>query len=91
MILLEAMACGSAIACSSLSSMKEVAGDAAIYFNPLEIEEIVEALQKYLKDPELRKKMSDKALSRSSEFTWEKCSKETFSYLSEIYDLYSSN
>jgi glycosyltransferase involved in cell wall biosynthesis len=91
MIILEAMACGSAIACSNLSSMKEVAGDAAIYFNPHEIEEIAEALQKYLKDPELRRRMSNKAISRASAFTWEKCSKETLTYLSNIYGRYSSN
>jgi glycosyltransferase involved in cell wall biosynthesis len=91
MILLEAMACGSAIACSNLSSMKEVAGDTAIYFNPHKIEEIVKALQKYLKDPELRQKMSDKAVSRSFEFSWGKCSNATFSYISKIYDLCSSN
>jgi glycosyltransferase involved in cell wall biosynthesis len=83
MIVLEAMASGSAIACSNLSSMKEIARESVLYFNPLNEGEITATLLKYVDNPDLRKEMSKKSLERSAEFSWQKCSEETLFYLSE--------
>lgn len=43
---LEAMACGTAVACSQASSLPEVAGEAAVYFDPYNIQEMASALVK---------------------------------------------
>lgn len=91
MILLEAMACGSAIACSSLSSMKEIAKDSALYFDPYNKSEIIDALKKYFENPELRERKSKSALSRSQEYSWERCADETYSYLSKVYETYTAS
>jgi glycosyltransferase involved in cell wall biosynthesis len=79
--ILEAMACGVPVACSNTSSLPEVGGDAAIYFDPTRIEDIVGAMRRLLTDPVLRSELSAKGLVRARQFTWEKCAEETITIL----------
>lgn len=67
---LEAMCCGIPVACSNISSMPEVAGDAALLFDPYDEEAIEEALRELLTDPELRAYYAQRGLERSQRFTW---------------------
>lgn len=74
---LEAMACGTPVVTSNNSSLPEVTGDAAILVNPLEVEEIAEALMRIGRDYSLREEMRKKGLERAKLFTWEETAKKT--------------
>ena len=67
------------VVCSDNSSLPEVAGNAAIYFNPYDIESIQFAIEKVLKDKELQFDMIKKGLNRCNKFTWKKNAEETLS------------
>lgn len=69
---LEAMACGCPVACSNASSLPEVAGGAAIMFDPLDEEAIAEALQRGVEDSALREQLRRAGLARAAEFTWQR-------------------
>ncbi|HWX97272.1 MAG TPA: glycosyltransferase family 1 protein [Solirubrobacteraceae bacterium] len=74
---LEAMARGVPVACSSASSLPEVAGDAALLFDPHDDEAIARALVRLLDDRELRERLVDLGSARVREFTWERSAKLT--------------
>jgi glycosyltransferase involved in cell wall biosynthesis len=65
---LEAMACGCPVACSDVTSLPEVVGDAARLFDPTSSEEIVSAVEDVLADPEPWRR---RGLERAAAFTWE--------------------
>ncbi len=69
---LEAMACGTPVITSNLSSLPEVTGDAAILINPYNTGEITEAMQALATDSELRSRLRTLSLNRASHFSWEK-------------------
>ncbi len=69
---LEAMACGTPVITSNISSLPEVAGDAAILINPYNPGEITAAMQAIINDSETRKQLSEKGLKRANQFSWEK-------------------
>ncbi|MEH2302133.1 MAG: glycosyltransferase family 1 protein [Nostoc sp.] len=79
---LEAMACGTPVITSNLSSLPEVAGDAAILINPYNTEEITEAMQAIATDLELRSRLSSQGITHSQQFSWEKTGKATVEVLS---------
>ena len=83
-ILLEAMAAGLPIACSNRGPMPEVLGNAGLYFDPERPEEITDALIVMLNDHVLREQIAQEAYDRASEYSWERCAKETFSFLAEV-------
>jgi glycosyltransferase involved in cell wall biosynthesis len=75
--ILEAMACGRAVACSNTSAMPEVADSAAILFNPNSNDEIVLALRDLLLNAELRQRMERLGMQRASMFSWENTASKT--------------
>jgi glycosyltransferase involved in cell wall biosynthesis len=74
---LEAMERGVPVACSNASSLPEVAGDAALLFDPRDEPGIAEALQRLLGDRVLREQLRSRGLARVSEFTWERTARLT--------------
>ena len=74
---LEAMACGTPVACSNTSSLPEVAGDAVLYFDPTNIESMAHTLDRMLADAELRADLRERGLARASDFSWERTAQET--------------
>ena len=78
---LEAMACGTPVITSNLSSLPEVAGDAAILIDPYRVEEITDAMQTITNDTGLRSHLSQLGLQRASLFSWEKTGKATVEVL----------
>jgi glycosyltransferase involved in cell wall biosynthesis len=79
---LEAMACGTPVITSNLSSLPEVTGDAAILVNPHQTEEITAAMQNILNDGGVRSQLSQKGLARANLFSWEKTGQATCEVLS---------
>lgn len=75
--ILEAMACGTPVLSSNVSSIPEVAGDAAILVDPLSEQEIAEGLKRLLEDAFLRKDLSGKGLQRVLKFDWKKTAENT--------------
>jgi glycosyltransferase involved in cell wall biosynthesis len=69
---LEAMACGTPVITSNLSSLPEVTAESAILINPYQTEEIAEAMKIVASDGQLRAKLSYLGLQRTSYFSWEK-------------------
>ncbi|GBO52263.1 glycosyl transferase, group 1 [Pseudanabaena sp. lw0831] len=74
---LEAMACGTPVITSNLSSLPEVAGNAAILIDPYKVEEITDGMQAIANDAGLRSHLSELGLARASLFSWEKTGQET--------------
>jgi glycosyltransferase involved in cell wall biosynthesis len=69
---LEAMACGCPVASSNTSSLPEVLGEAALFFDPCQTEEISSAIRQMLEDEDLRNRLRQKGLERARLFTPEK-------------------
>ena len=66
------MKLGAPVACSNTSSMKEIAGDAALLFNPLKINEIFHCIVTMKQDKKLRDELISKGKERAKMFNWEK-------------------
>ena len=75
--ILEAMSCGIPVITSDVSSMPEVGGDAAVYVDPHNVEDIKKKLKNVMEDEELRKELIDKGFTQAKKFSWEKTAKET--------------
>ena len=69
---LEAMASGTPVVTSNLSSMPEVAGDAAVLVDPYDVDAIKDGIKRVLTDPELREDLVRKGLRRARHFSWER-------------------
>lgn len=67
----EAMQHGLPVACSNVSALPEVAGGAALLFDPLDDAAIAAAIDRLLTDPELAKQLAARGRSRCAELTWE--------------------
>jgi glycosyltransferase involved in cell wall biosynthesis len=74
---LEAMACGAPVACSNASAIPEVAGDAALTFDPDDESAFAEALARGLQDEALRAELRERGLAWAATFTWEKTAAAT--------------
>lgn len=77
MWLLEAFACGVPTAVSNISSMPEVGGDAALYFDPHSRAEIKNVMLKVLTNPALAKELIERGKKRLLVYSWDRCAKET--------------
>jgi glycosyltransferase involved in cell wall biosynthesis len=80
--ILEAMAAGCPVVSSNLSSMPEVAGDAAFLVNPFDVEEIAQAMHCLATDSNFSRQLSIKGRNRAEEFHWDGCALA----VAEIYD-----
>lgn len=87
MWILEAFECGTPVAVSNNSSLPEVGGDAAIYFDPYNKQEIKDAIYKVLTNNEIKQEMIAKGKQRLAEFSWEKCAKQTHQVLLSVGSL----
>jgi len=74
---LEAMACGTPVVCSKASSLPELGGDAAHYFDPRDVEGMAAALVEVLADEALRREMRRQGWQQVAHFSWERAATET--------------
>jgi glycosyltransferase involved in cell wall biosynthesis len=69
---LEAMACGTPAVTSGVSSMPEVAGDAALLIDPYDVDALVDALRRLLTDEPLRSTLITRGFAQAARFTWDR-------------------
>jgi len=82
--ILEAMACGRAVACSNTTAMPEVADAAGILFDPSSTGEMVRAISDVLLDAELRQRLERLGAQRASLFSWEKAAERTLDVYAQV-------
>jgi glycosyltransferase involved in cell wall biosynthesis len=83
---LEAMACGTPVACSNATSLPEVAGDAALLFDPAQPDAIAGALARLIDDAALRDDLRIRGLQRASCFTWQAVAARTLAVYRALGD-----
>jgi glycosyltransferase involved in cell wall biosynthesis len=81
---LEAMATSTPVITTRCTSLPEVCGDAALYVNPVDIDEISAAMVNISQNESLRINLSEKSVERSRLFGWEKCAKEYYETLTSL-------
>jgi glycosyltransferase involved in cell wall biosynthesis len=81
---LEAMARGVPLACSDATSLPEVAGDAALLFDPQDTASITAAILRVLDDPELAATLRARGLERAARFTWERCAEGVLAVYDQV-------
>lgn len=78
---LEAMACGAPVITSNSSSLPEVAGDAAMFIDPLSVTSISSAIDRVINDPERRNELQMRGTSQAARFSW----KQTADLTLDVY------
>ena len=81
---LEAMACGTPVVASNVSSLPEVAGDAAVLVDPLDPGSIAHGLERVVRDEALRRTLVAAGERRAEAFTWEDTARRTALVLREV-------
>ena len=81
---LEAMACGCPVILSDRTSLPEVGGDAVLYIDPEQPIQIVNHVNRILKNPSLREKMITNGYKQAEKFTWEKALEEFLGLIEEV-------
>jgi glycosyltransferase involved in cell wall biosynthesis len=74
---LEAMACGTPVITSNISSLPEVTGDAALLIDPSNVQEMSLAIGRLVKDASLRQELGQRGLCQASQFSWRRAAEET--------------
>jgi len=82
--LLEAMACGTPILASNVSSIPEVVGGAALLFDPYNINEMANAIDRAVTDKDLRQKLVQRGFERIKKYSWENTAKEILGVFDEV-------
>lgn len=81
---LEAMACGTPVIVSKVSSLPEVVGDAGLLVTPNDAEELAVAMSRVLGDEKLRRELRDKGLVRAQIFSWQRAARETLAVYRQV-------
>jgi glycosyltransferase involved in cell wall biosynthesis len=81
---IEAMAHGTPVVCAKAGALPEVCADAALYFDPLDVESIANALRRLLTDPDLRAELSRAGKVRNQRFSWRRAAEETLAVYRDV-------
>ena len=85
---LEAMACGCPVLVSDIPVEREICGDAALYFNPLDPNDILHTITQYLNDAGvIKEKMRQKGFENITRFSWEKSAEILIQKLKELEEV----
>jgi glycosyltransferase involved in cell wall biosynthesis len=84
---LEAMACGAPVVCSDRSSLPEVGGDAAGYFNPEDVAAMSDTIVAAWHDEVQREGMRRAGLARAAQFSWARAANETLALYTKVGDV----
>jgi glycosyltransferase involved in cell wall biosynthesis len=83
---LEAMERGLPVACSNTSSLPEVAGDAARYFDPLDVMDMRRAIAEVVDDDSVRSRLAAAGRDRARHFSWERAAAETVAVYERVWE-----
>ncbi len=81
---LEAMACGTPVACSRSSSLPEIGGEAAAYFDPSNTKDMAETMYGVLVDGEQQEEMRTRGLAQAAKFSWSRAAEETMAVYQRV-------
>lgn len=81
---LEAMAHGTPVLCSATTSVGEIAADAAIKFNPMDVDDLATKMKLLFINSKLRTELTKKGYTRVAQFSWERCACETLAIYKEL-------
>jgi glycosyltransferase involved in cell wall biosynthesis len=81
---LEAMACGTPVICSNVSSLPEVVGEGGILLEPRDVGVWVEAMARVLSDESLRLELRHRGIAQASKFSWERAARETLAVYERV-------
>jgi len=81
---LEAMSCGTVVIGSNTTSVPEVVGDAGLFFEPDNEQELTDCLRRVLNDDQLREKLGRRSLKRAATFSWEKSACEMLQVIQDL-------
>lgn len=81
---LQAMACGTPVAVSDIGAIREVVGDAGLYFDPCNETEMTSTIKRILNDQPLRQELRQKGLVRARQFTWEDSIKQLVGIIEQV-------
>jgi mannosyltransferase len=83
--IIEAMSAGCPVVTTNISSIPEVAGDAGLLVDKIEVEEFIRAILK-LENKDLRNDIVAKGFEQAKKFSWDKCFEETYSFYQETWN-----
>ncbi len=81
---LEAMKCGTPVIVGNQTSLPEVVGDAALTFDPFDVAALASAIEKLIKDSDLRGELSVKGLNRAKTFDWRETARRTLKIYEQV-------
>ena len=81
---LEAMASGTPVICSNATSLPEVAGEAALYFDPMDVDGLATAMERCLQDRGLRDSLRERGLLQARKFSWEETARRTLAVFDQV-------
>ncbi|MEO1466714.1 MAG: glycosyltransferase, partial [Cyanobacteria bacterium J06633_1] len=84
--ILEAMGCGTPVITSNVSSLPEVAGDAAVIVDPLDVDAMVKAIEQIHHNAAFRQDLIARGLIRVKEFSWQKTAAQTASFYQKVVE-----
>lgn len=81
---IEAMACGCPVIASRIPSLLERCGEAALYCDPTDVDDMANKIIQVLKDAEIRSSLRELGYKRAREFTWDRCARITLNTIDSI-------
>jgi len=81
---LEAMTCGTAVITSNVTSIPEVAGDAALLIDPRDVDGLAEAMRRVLTNTALRRRLETAGLHQAARFSWRRTAQSTLQVYDEV-------
>lgn len=83
---LEAMACGTPVVCSKVSSLPEVVDDVAIFVDPNDYNSIAEGIKKVIENKKLSETLRKRGLLQARKFSWQKTARETIRVYAKVIE-----
>lgn len=83
---MEAMSLGCPVLCSKSAAFPEIYTEAAMYFDPENVNDMADKITRFLANPALQADLRQRGLQRASQFTWERCAQQTLAHLLPLLD-----
>ncbi len=84
LVVLEAMACGTPVLCSSTTALGETAGDAALKMDPYDVNSMAKAIGKIVNESTLRKELSEKGIEHAQQYSWVESTKNVIEIFNSL-------